>query len=120
MPPPGRSFATMASGLRPVCAIETNHTSIGCNESSSETGNSLLHPGLFPVSFAIAVRPSEVKRTIEGKPAKKGGHSVHSLDKIRLLASALVPNAGRLYGGAAIAAMLTCIAVVLNVGPFAN
>jgi len=45
---------------------------------------------------------------------------VHSLDRIRQLLSALVPSTGRLYAFATTAALVTCAAVVLNVGPFAN
>jgi hypothetical protein len=44
---------------------------------------------------------------------------VHSLDRVRLLVSALFPHS-LLHGLAATAAMLTCVAVVLNVGPFSS
>lgn len=45
---------------------------------------------------------------------------MHSLERVRLLVFALRPSTGRLHGLAATAAMLTCVAVVLNVGPFAH
>jgi hypothetical protein len=43
---------------------------------------------------------------------------VYLLDRVRLLASAFVPRSIHLHGLATAAAMLTCAAIVLNVGPF--
>jgi hypothetical protein len=45
---------------------------------------------------------------------------MHSSDKVRQLGSALLPRTVHLHGLATAAAMLTCVAVVLNVGPFAR
>jgi hypothetical protein len=45
---------------------------------------------------------------------------VGSWDTVKLLGSALVPRTLHLHGLATAAAMLTCGAIVLNVGPFAN
>ena len=49
-----------------------------------------------------------------------GEHKVHSLDRVRLLVSTLFPYTSRMHGLATTAAMLTCVAVVLNIGPFAS
>lgn len=43
---------------------------------------------------------------------------MHSLDTLRLLGSALLPRTVNVYGLATAGAMLTCVAIVLNVGPF--
>jgi hypothetical protein len=43
---------------------------------------------------------------------------VYSFDTVRLLASALIPRSVHLHGLATAGAMLTCVAIVLNVGPF--
>src|SRR5450759_4920034 len=48
----------------------------------------------------------------------KGRHNMHSLDRVRLLGSAFLSRT--VHGLATAAAMLTCVAVVLNVGPFAR
>ena len=45
---------------------------------------------------------------------------MHSLDRVRLLGSAFFSRTVHLHGLATAAAMLTCVAVVLNVGPFAR
>src|ERR1035437_9881505 len=50
----------------------------------------------------------------------KGRHNMHSLDRVRLLGSAFFSRTVHLHGLATAAAMLTCVAVVLNVGPFAR
>jgi hypothetical protein len=43
---------------------------------------------------------------------------VYSFDTVRLLVSALIPRSVHLHGLATAGAMLTCVAIVLNVGPF--
>jgi hypothetical protein len=43
-----------------------------------------------------------------------------SWNTVRLLGSALLPRTLHLHGFATAGAMLTCVAIVLNVGPFAN
>jgi hypothetical protein len=45
---------------------------------------------------------------------------MHSSDTVRALGAALLPGRARVHGIAAAGAMLTCVAVVLNVGPFAE
>jgi hypothetical protein len=45
---------------------------------------------------------------------------VDSWNSVKLLGSALLPRTLHLHGLATAAAMLTCVAVVLNLGPFAN
>jgi hypothetical protein len=45
---------------------------------------------------------------------------VDSWNTVKLLGSALLPRTLHLHGLATAAAMLTCAAIVLNVGPFAN
>ena len=45
---------------------------------------------------------------------------MYSFDTVRLLVSAFIPRTVHLHGLATAAAMLTCAAIVLNIGPFAT
>ena len=45
---------------------------------------------------------------------------MHSMDRVKLLGSVLLPSTAYSHGLATVGAMLICVAIVLNVGPFAK